>query len=452
MVNARLILFGGSASLVTLSFLLSTLYIGNSRLSYQQYVRVPTVREFVGNSSRGNLLGPLIIPLDIQHAKLKSSVDYLACCGLGHRMSKLVDAHYIAHVRNFGLRVFFGFCDASTEVFHHFFGAQPLEELDRVTHQNWAFKINNEAPCFSRITRTGNESECKCPRDFLEQSGMFFSSLMHRFRGRHEVKRFAEQHNFANHTVIGLHVRAGNGEQGDFVLKNRQISNTSVWVQSLTSVILNISKDWTEKKPLLFIATDTASVVSDFRQALSNKMLVVEYQQMRPADGSGVVFGQAGSNTRSGGPECLMQWENSIMDMMLLATTDVVIAGRPSSFTQSLPMSVVLSRHQRKTPKAYCEVSINADQFQCFETLYEWCCRGTTKFHLEGIRAYEFRRMPSINFGKGCNMDQHMQERPESDDMQLISPSNQRIKSVFLPYDWDWIEFGRIRSLPRLAL
>lgn len=448
MVNVRLIVIGALVSLVILSLVLSTLHIGHLHAAYRYSISFPTVKEFIGNttvSSRGNVASPRI-PRTIQQAKLKSTVDYLACCGLGHRMSKLVDAHYIAHVKNFGLRVFFGFCDQSTEVFHHFFGSQPLEELDRVTHQNWSFKINNEVPCFSRITRTGNESECKCPSDFLEQSGIFFSRLMQRFRSRQEVQTFGERHNFANHTVVGLHVRAGNGEQGDFAKKNRQISNASVWVQSLSSIIVNMSRTWIDKPPLLFIATDTASVVSGFRQTLSNKMSVVEYQQRRPAHGSGVIFGQAGANKKLEGPECLLQWKNSIMDMMLLATTDVVIAGRPSSFTQSLPMSIVLSRDQRKTPKAYCEISIDANQFQCFETLSEWCCRGTTKFHLEGIRAYEYRRMPAMNFGTGCNMDHHLQERPASDDMQLISLSNQRLKSSFLPFDWDWIEFGKSRS------
>jgi hypothetical protein len=280
----------------------------------------------------------------------------------------------------------------------------------------------------------------------LEESGIFFSRLMQRFRSRQEVQEFGERRNFANHTVIGLHVRAGNGEQGDFVRKKRQIANSSVGVQSLSSIILNISKGWIEKPPLLFIATDTASVVSDFRKALSSKMRVIDYEQRRPTNGTGVAFGQTGLSKTLEGPECLLQWKNSIMDMMLLATTDVVIAGRPSSFTQSLPMSVVLSRHPRKTPKAYCEISIDANQYQCFETMYEWCCRGTTKFHLEGIRGYEYSRMPAVNFAAGCKMDHHFHERPASDDMQLVTLSNQKLKSVFLPYDWDWIEFGKVRS------
>lgn len=42
-----------------------------------------------------------------------SSVDYMACCGAGHRISKTADANYLARVLNFTLRSFWGFCDTS---------------------------------------------------------------------------------------------------------------------------------------------------------------------------------------------------------------------------------------------------------------------------------------------------------------------------------------------------
>ena len=385
-----------------------------------------------------------------QLAKLTSSVDYMACCGLGHRMSKLVDAYYIARFRKFGLRVFFGFCNETTEIFHYFFGAQPLSELEGVTNQGWSFKINNEAPCFSRFSRTGNVSECQCPRDYIEQSDSFYTSLTKRFRFRSEIEDYAKRHHFHNHTVIGLHVRAGNGEKGDFENKNRGIQNRTQWIRSLSDTILNIAKGWVEEPPLLFIATDTASIVQDLRLQLSGHMNVVDYDQERMADGSGIAFGARGSNQLSG-HECLLQWKNSLMDMMLLASTDVLIAGRPSSFTQSLPMSVVLSRNRRKIQHdAYCEVSPDATAHQCFDDLFDWCCRGSTKFHLQGIRGYEYRRIPAVDFQRGCKMEHHLHERPFGEYDSLMSPRNQQAKTAFLPYDWNLVQHGRLSSANRM--
>jgi hypothetical protein len=43
-------------------------------------------------------------------AESASSVDYMACCGLGHRLSKLSEANYLAEQFRFGLRSFWGYC------------------------------------------------------------------------------------------------------------------------------------------------------------------------------------------------------------------------------------------------------------------------------------------------------------------------------------------------------
>jgi hypothetical protein len=54
-----------------------------------------------------------------------SSVDYMACCGAGHRISKMADAYYLAQKLNFTLRGYWGYCDTVattghlTEVFQY---------------------------------------------------------------------------------------------------------------------------------------------------------------------------------------------------------------------------------------------------------------------------------------------------------------------------------------------
>jgi hypothetical protein len=40
-----------------------------------------------------------------------SSVDYMACCGAGHRLSKMADAMFLARRLNFTLRGYWGYCD-----------------------------------------------------------------------------------------------------------------------------------------------------------------------------------------------------------------------------------------------------------------------------------------------------------------------------------------------------
>lgn len=394
-----------------------------------------------------------MVPKKIRLAKLKSSVDYYACCGLGHRMSKMIDAYYISRVKNFGLRIFWGFCNETTEIFHHFFGAQPLEELEAVHSLHHALKINNESPCFSRFSRTGNETGCKCPSEYIEASGIFYNNLRRRFRGMDQVDAFRAKHNFQKHLVIGLHVRAGNGEQGDFVKKKRGIKNTTDWIQSISNILMELVQESTSTSreklpPLLFIATDTASIVTDFRETLMGKIPVVDYEQERMEEGSGVAFGEMGKHLKVEDEACLMHWKIPLMDMMILASTDIVVAGRTSSFTQSLPMGVALSKDSkdRKLARTYCEVSPNATLYRCYEDFYDWCCHGTTHFHLEGTRRYEHRRMPRADFRNECKMDHHVVKRPPREYIQIATVRNQQAPSSFLPYDWGWVDRSKTPS------
>jgi hypothetical protein len=87
-------------------------------------------------------------------------------------------------------------------------------------------------------------------------------------------------------------------------------------------------------------------------------------------------------------------WEAVISDMILLSYVDVLIAGRPSSLTQSLPMTMVLSTpvSQRKVRRGFCEVNPTATARICYESLMDWCCNGTTSFSLHTIQRYDYRK------------------------------------------------------------
>jgi hypothetical protein len=157
--------------------------------------------------------------------------------------------------------------------------------------------------------------------------------------------------------------------------------------------LLDIARDF-PKPPRLFVATDTPSIITAFRDELKEKMAVVDYKQERAEEGKGVLFGTAGKLERSS--QCLGGWEGALMDMMILSYSDVVVAGRPSSFTQSLPITVSLAKPKatRVVPKTYCELNPAGTKTRCYKDFEEWCCQGETDFHLVGIRGYEFRRMP----------------------------------------------------------
>jgi len=365
----------------------------------------------------------------IKKAQNKSTVEYRACCGLGHRLSKMVDAYHIARKKNYGLRVFWEFCDNKTESFHHFFGPQPLSELENAQDGREVIKISNEAHCVKRLIRQGNSSQCKCPSDYIESSGEFFNSLVERFRYKDEVDAFRRYHRFDDHFVLGMHVRAGNGEEGDFARKKRAIDNVTSWVESMSNILLTISRNTTHgRPPLLFLATDTASMVETFRQALRGNMEVLEYEQPRLPEGNGVIFGEHGSRNKLNlTTELCQDWKSALMDMMVLTSSDVVISGRPSSFSQSLPMGVALSRDHT----LYCEVAPKGT-YQCYQTLHEWCCLG------KSFLPIEYRRVPVSD----CEIPpQYIVERPESETQRLPSPHDSRQMTTFLPYDWDQIDW-----------
>ena len=353
---------------------------------------------------------------DIKRARRTPSVDYFTCCGVGHRLSKLADAHYLSLKIRAGLRVFFGFCEKQ-EIYSYFFGPQPLEELEEVAGKSGYdlfLKVKNDAPGFSRLRREGPNATCQCQKERLEEDFKFYSGLRSRFRAKPRVDAFRESL-FFNHTVIGMHIRAGNNETGDFLKKNRAITNHFQWAENMAEQLETLTSNWIEP-PILFIATDTVSMVSTFRSLLKGKMEVLELQQTRPENGEGVFFGQK-SSIANEGRICLDGWEDAFTDAMILSYADVLIAARPSSFTQSLPMTMVLStpKEKRKVRESFCEVNPSATAMQCYEDLIEWCCQGNTSFSLETIQNYDYRRMPDPNALNPQMIINQMEVRPRAD-------------------------------------
>lgn len=179
--------------------------------------------------------------------------------------------------------------------------------------------------------------------------------------------------------------------------------------------------------PLLFIASDTAHIISNFKTMLQDVMPVIELSQDRVDHGQGVLFGERGS-VETAGEQCLNGWSDSLTDMMILSHSDVVIAGRPSSFTQSIPMTMALAKPKtdRKVLQSFCEVNPAATEIKCYEDLMDWCCNGTTAFSLQGIQRYDYRRMPRVPGLDPKDYTHLMKHRPTGTTSCIPQPTRGR--------------------------
>ena len=368
-------------------------------------------------------------------ANNKSSVDYFACCGLGHRLTKMGHANIVAKLKNWALRVYWGTCPGkdkkNVEIFEYFFGPQPLRELVNVSSTGKFLRIANDVRGFKYLTRVENPTTCQCTSQITEIHNQFYFSLRdERFQFRQEVADYVHQY-FDNYTVIGLHVRAGNGEKGDFKQKKRVILDVRSWIHNVAQELIRLSLTFSSP-PRLFVATDTPSIITGLQEALKNTTItVIEYMQNRPAEGTGVLFGENFRQNAFQG-ECLGHWKNALMDLMIISHADVVISGRPSSFTQSLPMSVALAKakHLRKVPYTYCEMNPSGSETRCYQDFQEWCCNGTTKFHMGKGVWYEYRKTPPKTFGK---VEVDIRDRNGKEYPMSVAACPKRCS---LPYQW----------------
>jgi hypothetical protein len=239
---------------------------------------------------------------------------------------------------------------------------------------------------FRKLVRDPTK-ECACSTDKFLSDVEYYESLRNRFRHRKLVERFVED-KFAGHTVLGMHIRAGNNETGNFVKKHRGIDNVDEWIQNMVTQLKKVAKD-TPKPPLVYLATDTESLIPLITAALDGIIPVVTLPQDRPVDG--VQFGSVGA-VQTEGDTCLDGWKNTVMDMVLLSHADIVIAARPSSFVQSMPMILSLANDEESS---FCEFSFDATDVRCFTSFQQWCCESDAPFFYgEMNQRYDYLRVP----------------------------------------------------------
>jgi len=215
----------------------------------------------------------------------------------------------------------------------------------------------------------------------------FYRQLEERFQYRDKIEEFMEKYKFQNHQVIGLHIRTGNGEKAHFLQAGRGIVNETTFFKNLVDLIGSTVTETTNKKntttnpPLLFLATDTPYVVSTISNLTESIGIpTIVFPQIRVPDYQGVTFSAWVGN---GEEKCLLGWQAMVIDMLLLRHADILIAARHSTFTQSLPLTLAMSRNRNEEEEkkknhhgaSFCEVSDDATRMSCFQNIPAWLFR-----------------------------------------------------------------------------
>lgn len=179
------------------------------------------------------------------------------------------------------------------------------------------------------------------------------------------TQAFRDGNNWHNRHVIGVHVRAGNGETDHFVAAGRgtNLTDPTTVARKLEPLIQHAAAGQKNgNKPLVFLATDTASWVDALQSSLQSIADFVVYPQDRVASGKGVSYQQWTEADET----CVRGWKSAVADMALLAQADTLVATSRSTFTQIVPALIVLKRNGG----SFCEFVPGS--VDCFSDVEDW--------------------------------------------------------------------------------
>eukprot|EP00588_Corethron_pennatum_P033240 CAMPEP_0194342846 /NCGR_PEP_ID=MMETSP0171-20130528/94178_1 /TAXON_ID=218684 /ORGANISM="Corethron pennatum, Strain L29A3" /LENGTH=439 /DNA_ID=CAMNT_0039108763 /DNA_START=260 /DNA_END=1580 /DNA_ORIENTATION=- len=238
---------------------------------------------------------------------------------------------------------------------------------------------NHRLPLLSKVYRHENSP-------FLEKMASdaeFYRLLWDRFVHKEEVTEFERRNRFEEHFVVGVHLRLGNGELTHFNESGRGVHNEIEFVANITDLLHHfigkVQADYPRrfdenKTPLIFLATDTPRLVPDIMKSTESfGVPTIVLPQIRAKDNEGVTY----EALRGKGGDCLDGWRAMFSDAFLLARSDVVVAARVSTFTQSLPLSAVLEKSETALGPRFCEVSDTATSMTCMEDAAAWLFRDS---------------------------------------------------------------------------
>lgn len=322
---------------------------------------------------------------------------YVARFGLGHRLSKLSAAYHLASVLLDlpEIELHWGSCKTGDlDIFNFLFGTHKLtlrNTREAVDQRDKQVLVRNDVAGYYSGQSYKN-AQVPLPIHYVDRSEsssnpwkqkmlldrVLFQDLLNRFLKRTpEVVRFQEQVDWKTHTVIGLHVRAGNGEQDHFASSGRSVTDTSTFLRNVCLLLRKFTAENIHGPVLLFLATDTESVIPIVQSACNDsddtrasdtvypKIPVVIMSQPRVQASQGVSY-----HAWDQGKDCFQGWQASMMDMTLLTHSNVLVAGMRSTFTQILPRALVMDRGE-----PFCEVQETGRTMTCWDNEDSWLFR-----------------------------------------------------------------------------
>lgn len=349
----------------------------------------------------------------------QTQVQYRGVSGLGHRLARMSNAYHVAKIMNQDhLWTSWGWECGKNElghpdIFDHLFGYGPMlvEPLPGGNMSLYRTKYVDKAPKqfkqeLNKSIRFVNDvygykfiSACEGRgreyKDLVSEKCLsdleFYQQLRTLFRFNDRVRIFSKEHDFTRRVVLGVHVRGGNGEKGDFEEKGRGFRNMTQFLKNFATTLHLLSekilasydvtmKQKKELPPLIFLATDdlTAHAMLQGHMAAYNKSVVV-LEQKRIGEGEGVAYYNKWKQD-----ECRENWVSQFIDACLLGISDAVVAAKYSSFTQTLPVMSLFSDSMKNHPdrpknetdrfsrRLFCEAQGSGTSVHCYDDYLDW--------------------------------------------------------------------------------
>jgi hypothetical protein len=377
-------------------------------------------------------------PTDDPSSLALNKLLYTGYFGMGHRLSKLSAAVHLAQSLDLPMvQVDWGTCgvgnndgNATVDIFAHLFGSNeivlraPRSDHSPISGANSDYQgkviwVRNDvagyaaAQAYKNAARplSYNTSFYAYAKKLGADVDLWTALWRKRLTVQSVVSDFQRRHAWNDSLVIGIHVRAGNGEQDHFVVAQRGILAVSVVVgdeanlhnastDSGTATIVAAMAHLVtqmvgilQKQPqnrlehaspvLIFVATDTVQYVDWLREALPSTYRVVSYEaQPRVPGGQGVSY-QAWAETE----HCLEGWRGAAIDMALLASSHLLVATSRSTFTQIVPAALVFHQSPPVTKASYnlpwrfCEMDLSSSatsRMTCVGSQESWLLRRET--------------------------------------------------------------------------
>jgi hypothetical protein len=301
------------------------------------------------NPSRASTLTDVCASLDVSKlpqlgwTPTNGHVLYSACCGLGHRLGRNTHA-FVNSLRNLEtLSIDWGHCGDSGPIFDHLFERSQESNMTLFSSPSpYKRVISNEE---HGLHAWLNSEECASdPRSAMLVCSAFNRmkpAIKEKYQLSMEILHDQPPFHHSRRSIVGVHVRHGNGETGDFTGKGRdRFDLRQLLHDTLSTIAAVVRQNQLTPDYAIFLATDSVEVEHMMRNMTLHPVLV--RSQNRAPPGTGVTFGAWGHMCTSGkanpacqNMKCLDAFSDIWLDLMVLSSCDAIVSSRYSSFVQS---------------------------------------------------------------------------------------------------------------------